>query len=153
MVDPSLVLTIDRSSLSLSPLVMSATRSDATDLGVVSWREPAMQSRLILAPESRLIAGDQMIGSTLQQTLLSFQVMPLDAASESEVRTVIEALMTAVCRQPSFTVTDAISGAPDRTWSCNPGSVIPDSDRSLVDLKHLVPVWSVSIPAYPIWSA
>lgn len=151
MVDPSLVLTIDRTSLSLSPLVMSASRSDATDLGIVSFREPAMQARLTLAPESRLIAGDQMTGSTLQQTLLSFQLMPLEAASESEVRTVIEELQAAVCRQASFTVTDAISGAPERTWSCNSGSVIPDSDRSLVDLTHHVPVWSVSIPAYPIW--
>lgn len=141
-------LSIDRSSLSLTPLVLDGARG-GSDIALLSYREPAMQTRLSLAPQSRLIHGDQLLGWSWQQTLHQFQVATIGAASESVSRGLIAGLVAAIS-QTSFTLTVSPNGAPDEVWDCQPGSLVPDSDRGPIDLRRHEPTWTCSIPAYPV---
>lgn len=147
----AVVLTFSRTSLALSPLVLSGTRDDPSStsvLGVTGYTEPPVQPRIKYAPTSDWVNGDVALSRTLQQSLITFRVRPVDA-TETDARTALNELQSAIS-QLSFTVTEAISGAPARIWSCDPGSMQLANPRSYADLKTVTPVWAVSIPCYPL---
>lgn len=148
MVDPSLTVSIDRTSLALPALVFSAA-AGASDLGLTGYQEPAMQPRIDYAPASRITHGEVSLGWAWQQTLLNFSFTTI-VATEAESRTLIAAVRSAITQVPTYSVTVTVSGAPAETWRCDPGSLTPDAARSLVDMKQVRPVWSVSIPCYPV---
>lgn len=148
IVDPSLTISIDRAALDLDPLVLVA--SGVGELGITAYREPAMQARLTTT-SSQLVHGDVTLGWSWQQALLDFS-FTTRVDTETDSRALVAAVRDAISQGLSFAVTVTASDAPAETWSCNPGSLTPDAGRSRVDMKHVRPVWSVSLPCYPIRS-
>lgn len=131
------------------PLALQGHDSTTSGLVISAYREPARQQRIHYAPQSVYIPGEQPLAATWQQTMLAFEVFAQKPASESQARTWHAELLAAVT-QWSFLTTVTVDGATPEVWTCHPGSVEPRGDRSLVDLKHNNPVWSVAIPCYPI---
>lgn len=149
-VDPSLLISIDRTALSLSPLVCSGT-NDGSPFGITDYAEPAMQARVSYLPDSRWAHGSQPNAWSWQQTILPFSVIA-NASTETAARAAIAELRAAVTQGLSFLVTVTVSDAAPEVWTCNPGSVTPAGSRTFSDLRHVDNEWAVSIPAYPVRS-
>ena len=144
----SLTISIDRTSLSLSALVLSGT-DDANAIGVTDYTEPSTQPRITYAPDSAYIPGSQPLAATWQQTILGFNVVTDQATSEATSRTKLAELRAALA-QFSYTVAVVVDGAPSETWTCLPATITPLGARTYMDLIGHDPVWSVTIPCYPI---
>lgn len=143
---PTLTISIDRTSLSLSPLVISG--SAGTDLGLVGYSEPAEIPR-VRSDSSDRFPGSTTLAWTLESSLLSFDVTTDVAASESASRASIAELRAAI-RRVGFTITVTVDGATPEVWTAEaPGSLGP-VDRTLLNLRDNNPVRTVSIPVYPI---
>lgn len=149
MTAPTLTISIDRSSLSLSPLVLSGT-NDSNDLGVVNYTPPAKQKRLGQMPDAPDIDGTEYVSSSYQQSRLNFDFVTDKATSETELQALEDELAAAI-DQFAFVVTTQVDGAPARAWSANSGDLIPPS-RTYTDLANHNPVFAVSIPVFPIAS-
>ncbi len=144
----TLLISIDRTSLALAPLVLSGS-NDANPIGITDYSEPAMQPRITYAPDSAYEHGSMPLATVWQQTILGFEVSTTEAASEAESRVLIAELLQAIS-QFSFTVAVTVDGAPAETWTCHAGAMQPAGSRTFADLLRHNPVWSVTIPAYPI---
>lgn len=144
----SLTISINRTSLSLSALSMSALLADGTALGIVGYQEPAKTPRVGYAPSSNYEHGDTVLSWSWQQSILNFDVVPVNPATEAVARDLIDQLVTAVSRV-QYQTTVTVNGVA-KVWTCDVGSVTPAGARTLVDLKTKAPVWAVSIPCYPI---
>lgn len=147
MTAPSLMIMIDRTSLALSPLVLSGT-TDSNELGVVNYQPPARLARITYAPDSVDVDGSEPIAVAWQQSLLNFDWMPDQAAAETDAQASYADVCEALA-QFSYTVTTAVSGAPAEVWAAVRGSITPPQ-RTFFDLKHARPVHAVSIPVRPI---
>jgi len=145
----SLTVSIARSSpLPTTPLVLSGT-ADANQLGITNYMEPARQARIAYAPDSAWVHGSQALAWAWQQTLLQFDVVTDLAASETASRNLLTDLRNAIT-QWKFNVTVTIGGAAGEVWACQPGSIAPAGGRTYADIENHDPIWSVSIPCYPI---
>lgn len=145
----TLTISISRTSLGLSPLVLSGS-DDGTTLGVMSYQPPPLQARVEYADDVPGVHGSEAVGWSWQQSVLGFDFVA-DVATEAEAQAAKAELVAAVS-QFSFTVTTQVSGAPAEGWSANPGSVVSasSSGRTTLDLVYVWPAWSVAIPVYPI---
>jgi hypothetical protein len=143
----SLTISIDRTSLSLTPLVLSAV-DDANPLGIVNFTEPGRIARIRYAPPSDIFHGDSALAMTYQQALLAFDVVTDQAATEQASRDLLDDLRDALGQFP-YTTTTIVNGATPQVWTCDPGSVAPIA-RTWFNLENLDPVASVTIPCYPI---
>lgn len=141
----TLLITISRDG---ADLVLSGS-DDANEIGVTNFAEPAQVARIEYAPGSRLFAGDQALSATLAHTLLTFTLVTDKASTETESQSLLDDVRAAV-GQFSYTVTVEINDAPAKTWQCDTGSVAPLGARTLLDLEHHNPEWSVSIPCNPV---
>lgn len=148
VVDPTLTISIDRTSLSLSPLVLSA--SLGTTLGIVGYQAPALAWRLGYLPDSDDVHGSELQSAAYQQAILGFDWVRDGGATETQVAASYAEVAAAI-GQFSYTVTTQVSGAPAQVWSADPGSM-PASPRSYPDLVNRNPVYAVTIPVYPIAS-
>lgn len=148
MVDPSLAISIDRTSLSLSPLVFGC--SGDVELAITDYREPAEQSRVGYAPSSEFVDGDLALSTSLQQTILPWSFFT-DVATEAAGRLLLAQVRAAV-RQFEFNTTVTVNGSPAETWLCNAGSVTPETGRDYMNLRDADPTWAVALPCYPIRS-
>lgn len=146
MVNPTLTFSIDRTSLSLSPLVLSALPG-ASALGIVAYRKPALIRRNTYAPDSPYSPGATLLSSVVEQTNHALSVLPQDVATQAEVDDAIAELYAAISQFP-YEVTVTENGEATTTV-CDPGSMTPD-DTTRISLAHLVPVWSVVVPCFPI---
>lgn len=149
MTDPTLTITIDRTSLSLSPLVLSGT-VDGNALGVVSYQPPALQWRRGYMPDSADNHGSEVVSAAYQQAILGFDWVRDNDSTETQVQA-SRVEVAAALAQFSYTVTTQVSGAPAEVWSADPGDQVP-SARTYSDLVYRNPVYAVSIPVYPIAS-
>lgn len=143
----TLIITISRTSLSLTPLVLSGSE-DGTPLGVTGYTEPARTPRVEYAPDSPYENGSIPLAVSWPLTIVGFSVVANHAATESEMKAKVAELRTALA-QFSFTTTVAVNDAPAETWSCHVGAITPVGGRTSVDLQHYDPEWSVVIPAQP----
>ncbi len=143
----SLIITISRTSLGLTPLVLSGSE-DGTPLGVTGYTEPAPVPQVHYAPDSPHENGSIPLSVTWPLTIVGFSVVANHAATESEMKAKIAELRTAIA-QFSYDTTVAVNDAPAETWACHPGSLTPVGGRTSVDLQHYDPEWSVTIPAQP----
>jgi hypothetical protein len=141
----TLVITIDATP----DIIMSASPSSPTDLGVTAYSEPVVLAATEYAPDSPYLHGSVALSWKYQQTLMNFTVCPFGAANEAEADTLVDALRDAVSRL-GFNVTTTANGAA-KVWLCDAGSVTPASARSRVNLDrpHLTE-WNVTIPCYPV---
>lgn len=143
----SLLIEIDRASLSLADLVLSAD-NDVNELGVTNYVEPAMQARIRYAPSSDYVHGDVALAVAYQQSLLRFDVITDQAATETESRALLAVLKTAL-RQRQFNVTVTVDDADPEVWACVAGSIAPAEGRTFADLRDHDPEWTVTIPCHP----
>ena len=149
--DPvSLTISIDRTSMSLTPLLLTGHDDASRVLSVSDYSEPPLQARITYAPDGDA-HGSMALGWSYQQTLLGFSVFKESAASETAARAAIAELAAALGRL-SYTVTITVGDAAPETWTCDPGSIAPAGGRSFNDLKTYDNAWAVTIPAYPIRS-
>lgn len=148
VVDPTLTISIDRTSLSLSPLLASG-REDGTTLGVTSFTEPAKMPRVTYAPSSAYSHGETPLAWAYQQALLRFEIVA-SVSDEAGSKAQLAALEAACAQWPTFTVTVTVGNAAPRVYSCHPGSVEPAGERTLVDLRDVNPAWIVALPCHPI---
>lgn len=150
MDDSTLVISIDRESLELEPLVLYGHGSEP-GLGVSDYTEPAMRPRIGYAPDSEWIHGSQPLSVVWQESILGFNVFPDEAESETEARQWLAVLVQAVGRL-RYTVTVTVDDAPPETWVCTAATVSPVGGRTSVNLRDHDPVWEVTIPCQPIRS-
>lgn len=146
MIDPTLTISISRTELSLAPLAFSASL-DGTVLGVVDYTPPDFRMRNVYA-SSDTFHGAERTASSLEQSSILFRWIRVGATTEAQIQTSRNEVATAL-RQFSYKVTTQVSGAPAEVWDADPGTLLGGS-RNLVSLKHLVPVYAVEIPVYPI---
>jgi hypothetical protein len=149
MTDPTLTITISRTSLSLSPLVFSAAL-DVNPLGIVGYQPPALQWRLGRMPDSADVHGSETISASYQQSILGWDWVREDGSTETQVQASRKEVEAAL-GQFSYTITTQISGAPAEVWSADPGDQV-SSARSYEDLANANPVFAVTVPVYPIAS-
>lgn len=144
------LITIDRTSLTLDPLVLSAD-ADGTPLGVTGFAPPGKVARITYAPDHPDMDGSVALSATWQQALLGFNVVTDQAPDEATVAAQI-AELTAALSQFSYLVTTQVGNAPAEVWSAQRGSIaLASSDgRAFMDLRDHNPVYSVTIPVYPI---
>ena len=149
MIDPTLTISIDRTSLSLTPLLFSGSL-DGTTLGITDYAPPAEVARITYMPDSAHIHGSEPIGAALQQGVLEFAWMRVGATTETQIASALTEVRAAI-RRLEFTVTTQVNGAAAEAWRGVYGSMeLAGTRRDPVSLKHLVPVYAVSIPVYPI---
>lgn len=147
MIEPSLSILIDRTSLALSPLEFSG-QMDETVLGIVNYQPPALLQRLGYMQDHPDVDGSELTSQALQKTMLNFDWVRDNSATETQVQASYLEVLTALC-QFSYTVTTQVSGAPPQVWVADPGDMTP-APRSYVDLLYRFPVYAVSIPVQPI---
>lgn len=151
MTDPTLTISISRSTAAGGPTALVFDAQPGATLGIVAYQPPGLQQRITYAPDSMSVHGSEAIGTSWQQALLTFDWVRDGATSESDVQTSY-AEVAAALAQMSYTVTTQVSGAPAQVWAADPGSLAP-SARTYVDLVNPgMVVYSVSIPVYPIAS-
>lgn len=149
MADPTLTISIDRASLSLSPLEFSGS-NDGTDLVIVSYVPPSLINQVEYMADSSDVHGAEAVAAHYLQGVLAFSWYRNSAASETVVQSAFAEVAAAI-GQFSFEIETQVSGAPVQTWRADPGSLTGDSNgRTYVDLSTLTPVYSVSIPVHPI---
>lgn len=141
----TLTITISRDG---DDLVLSGT-DDENPIGVTNYQEPPRQARIEYAPSSRYVHGDEALSTTYQQTFLSFDVVTDQETTEAESRELLAELWEAI-GQFSYTATVVVDGAPAETWACDTGSMTPVGNRTLLDLEHHNPLWSVRLPCKPL---
>ena len=148
MTDPTLTITIDRTSLSLSPLVLSGS-ADSNALGIVSYQAPPRLALVTYAPDSINITGSEALAAKLQHANLNFDWMCDTTDDETDMQAAYVEVAAAL-GQFSYLVTTQVSGAPAEVWSADMGSVTPPQ-RTYVDMVHPdALVIAVTIPVYPI---
>jgi len=148
--DPALTISIDRTSLSLSALVMTGHADASRVLSVSDYQEPALQARINYAPTGDA-HGDMPLSWSYQESILGFNVFYEGATSEAEMRSRIAELVAATGRL-TYETTVTVNGADAETWTCRPGTIQPIGGRTRSDMRLYNPVWSVSLPVYPIRS-
>lgn len=148
----TLTISIDRSGMAGSPaaLVFSA-RLDGVARGITSYDEPSMIARNRYATSSDYDDGDEIRGTTLQQTILAWTFITPNAASEQAHRVLVAEVRAAI-GQLRFNVTVTVDGATAEVWRCNRGNLTPVAGRSLVDVALRVAEWAVTLPCHPVRS-
>lgn len=146
-VNPTLTISISRTSLALSALTLSAA-NDATALGVVSYAEPAVAQRIEWAPDSKYVHGSQSLSSAYEHSMLNFEAGTNLATTEAASRALFAEIRAAI-NQFTYTVTVTVDGATAEVWTCQPGSLGAVS-RSYEDLRSHSVVRPVSIPCHPV---
>jgi hypothetical protein len=141
-------ISVDRTSLALSPLVFSGRR-DGTARGITSYDEPAMIVRNRYATTSDYEDGDTIRGSSLQQTILAWSFITPEATSEQNHRQLVAEVREAV-GQLQFEVTVTLDGADAETWLCDRGNVAAVAGRTLIDVRLHLAEWSIVLPCYPV---
>lgn len=144
----TLTVSIDRTSLSLDPLVLSGSE-DGTTWGIVSdtFQMPMKQARIAYV-DSPFQHGSTAVGWSWQQGLISFDASP-EVASEVALANALAELEAALGRL-SYEVTTTVNGQAD-VWRCDPGSLASEG-RGLIDLDDHAPAYTVTIPCYPVAS-
>jgi hypothetical protein len=149
MIDPTLTITVSRTSLSLPDLVFSGSL-DGTTLGIVGYQPPSLLWRRNYMPDSADNHGSELISAAYQQAILGWDWVRDGGATETQVQASRDEVAEALA-QFAYTVTTQVSGAPAEVWSAEPGDQVP-SARTYVDLVHANPVYAITLPVYPIAS-
>lgn len=144
----TLTITLTRDEIEGGTDLVLSGSSDANPIGITNYMEPAVQARIRYAPDSDDIEGSVSLTRTWQQTFLQFDVVTDQESTEAESRALLAELRAAL-GQFRFTATVVVDGAPAEAWACDTGSMVPKGARTLMDLEHHDPVWSVQIPCRP----
>lgn len=114
-------LSIDRTALSLSPLVLANNPSGAYIYPEEGLSEPMFPPRVTWAPDSRFIPGRLALGSVIDAGTIPLSVT-VRGASTADLQAKKIALMVALA-QIAYAVTMTVDGVEVGTWDAMPGSV------------------------------
>ena len=142
----SVTITIDRSSLSLADLVLAGQGTTET-WGIATYRTPGKVARISYAPDADNIHGSIPVAASWQQGMLSFTAFPTVADTAARVAALAE--LEQALGQFAYTVTVTESGTSE-AWAANMGSIELAGDRTRSDMEQNNPLYSVTIPVYPI---
>lgn len=144
-------VSIDRTSLSLSPLVIVGPGDASTTylLTKNGLGRPGVTQRLTYMPDSPYIHGSELLAAAQEQSSLPLEIV-VQAATASALDAAVQALADAVF-QFSYTVTVTPASGVSKTWACDPAALAPSSGGE-IDAAWLqfVDVLKVTIPVYPI---
>lgn len=145
MVD--LTISIDQTDLSLDPLVLSGV-TDANTWGILpGFTMPGLVARNVEA-ESPFLHGSVVVRSTWQKAFFNLDVFPR-VTTGAELATAYGELVAA-SGQFSYDATVTLNGVAS-VWRCDCASISP-SPLDYPELVTNAPVYSLSIPVYPIAS-
>jgi hypothetical protein len=131
------------------PLSNYVMRNDrTTPLTLVSYRDPARQTRVEYAPSSAFEDGEIPLAVSLQQSLLVFSVAARVAESEWDAKSALFEL-DQVVRGLDVRV-HVIWESHTEIWACHAGGRAPAGERTYADLRDHDPVWDVSLPCHPV---
>ena len=139
-------LSIDRTSLSLSALVLHGDRQDGWCL-MPGWQVPALVPNNAYA-SSPNTHGAVATHATWQLGFMSGDVVLSGADNPADRANAIAELRAALSRL-SFTITQDWGGQTE-TWTTQGYSTITPSPLSYVSVTRDEPVYSLSIPVYPL---
>lgn len=137
----ALTLTIDRTSLSLSALVVTSDGTSAAEL--VAW-DPGRIERQVDFARSRWLPGGFPVSSRDEIVATSLAVR-LEAADADAVLAIADAWVTAF-GQLNYTISED-TGTLVTVYECFPASVQVSRDPELLDVG--IVVVTVSIPRQP----
>lgn len=148
-VDPSMVITIDRTGMpgDPDPLEFHATPGIG-QLGLTDYDEPAVEPLNRYAMASDYEDGQEPRGATMLNTLLGWSFVTDMAGTEQESRILIAEVRAAV-RRLRYPVTVTVADADPEVWLVRGyGSLTPPA-RTMTNLANHDPVWGVSLPIHP----
>lgn len=114
-------LSIGRTSLSLSPLVLANDPSGAYVYPEEGLSEPMFAPRVTWAPDSRFIPGRLALGSVIDAGTIPLSVT-VHGTSTADLQAKKIALMVALA-QIAYSVTMTVDGVEVGAWDAMPGSV------------------------------
>lgn len=141
-------VSIDRTSLSLSPLTIGLDGSGTYSLTQVGLGRPAITPRATYFPDSRDVDGSKLQAVVREQSSLPLEVL-VQGVSAAALDTAINDLDAAVW-QFTYDTTVTIGGVA-KVWHCTPAAWAPTS--GLVEHAHVeqfFEVLTLTIPVYPI---
>ena len=149
MIDPTLTITVSRTSLSMPDLVFSGSL-DGTTLGITGYQPPSLLWRKNYMPDSDDVHGSELVSASYQQAILGWDWVRDNGATEAQVQASRQEVAAALA-QFSYAITTQVNGAPAEVWRADPGdqTVAP---RTWENLAYSNPVYAVSVPVYPIAS-
>lgn len=139
-------VSIDRSSLSLSPLLLTddSPTYRLTDNGL---GEPGFTWRETLMPDSGDVRGSELIAAVLERSSLPLEVLVMGSTS-ADLKTSVLALRDAVW-QFSYATTVTVDGQSDTWAGCGPAAWSLSDGK--VDHSHVAQffrVYTITIPLY-----
>jgi len=142
-------VTIDRSSLSLSDLVIDEALNATYVLLLGSrLRRPAVTWRKTAAPNSVDVHGTEFIAAVKENTDYPFRVM-VQANTTADLDAAIDELDEALS-QFAYPVTVDLGGVL-KVWAASPAPWAPESDLAEAQaVAAFFEVLTVTIPVYPI---
>jgi hypothetical protein len=148
--DPTLVISIDRSDMVGAPaaLTFSATPA-AGEYGITEYTEPIVAPANIYATPSDYEDGERIRGARWQNTILSWDFVTDEAATEQESRNLIADVRAAISRL-RYVVTVTADGATGEGWVVQGyGTLSPNGSRTRANLLDHDPIWGLSLPVHP----
>jgi hypothetical protein len=138
-------VSIDRTDLSLSALVIQGNTRQAGWNAMPGWQIPDFMP-VVETASSPYLHGSVATGWRYQDGILSGDVFPVVADAAALATAVAE--MRAALGRLSYTVTTNVNGDVS-VWSAQPGSMTR-SPLDAIKVGRNEPVWSLTIPVYPI---
>lgn len=150
MTNPTLTISVDRTSMSLSPLVFSGTVGSGY-LALSEYQEPVLTPQIRYATPSDYENDDDALSFRLGESILGWSFFTDATATEQASRDLVASVQAALLRI-SYTVTVTVNGATPEIWTCKPGTVTPVGKRTYGDLLDHNPEFQVTVPCHPVRS-
>lgn len=142
-------VTIDRSSLSLSDLVIEES-SDATYVLLLGsrLRRPGVTWRKTPAPDSADVHGTEYVAAVKEETNIPLRVL-VQADTAAALDDAIDELDAALGQFAYPVTVDLVGGA--RVWDASPAPWSPEPDLAEYQASaQFFDVLTITIPVYPI---
>lgn len=141
-------LSIDRTSLSLAPLLLTNNPFDANPYTFPEdgLAQPNFTMRLRYAPDSNFVAGRLALGSVLDGSTMPL-IVAARGTSTADLEAVKDALEAALA-QMTYSVTMTVDGVTVGTWPADPTTVWWGTVDHGAAVAHLA-IGSISIPVNP----
>jgi hypothetical protein len=141
----TLTISIDRTDMSLTPLVMSADTS-ADAIGIASYTEPALLVEISYGDASGNYDGEYPLRWRRPNTFHRFDVITDLATTEAFSQAAMLALVAATSRLRYLTTVTI--GNSVKVWTCFPAS-FSAPERTLNDVRDHDVLWTVTLPCHP----
>ena len=139
-------VSIDRTSLSLSPLVIDDNPASTYRIAQGGLSRPTITPRETNAPDSRYFEGTELLAVTREQTRVPVKVI-VQGASWAAVESAVDALDAAVW-QFMYDVTVTVDGVA-KTWYCTPAIPVPSGLIEPENVSQFFDVFDLDIPCKP----